>query len=228
MVDVPPKTSTAFYEDIKSAFGEHIAQAAIGALRRSGIDPQSLTFMAMTPNTRAFCSDGLVCKVGTHLENHQTEPVKDALVLQPLRSATLGFDMGGAAIELEVMPRLQTQAVEPRHVKALCYELAQRGLIFHDNKLANVALTASGLPYVIDGGAVVRKSELRPFEREYLYPEMSGQKAAGWEQEAKEHGFVWPAEQAAIPEIAAQLAALKQNAVSARPAGGGAVGQTRR
>jgi hypothetical protein len=222
MVTLSDKSESAFHQKVAgcchTAVDNTMADRAEKYLQEWGVDASQLEPLVVSGNNAlVFKAGALVVKVVTELENPKgTEAANNPLVLKPLRSRHLGFDMGGAAISLEVAPLLNTKDVEPRHVAALCGELYSRyGLLFRDNKLENVGLTQAGLPYVIDPGAVIPASSLSALEQPFFYPEHSKKTADG--------SFSWPKEQQEEPTIASAAAQLVQPrpllALALRPSG---------
>ncbi len=193
-----------FYRDVQATYGSFIggdiAASAERNLRKWGIDPAQLTLLPQRGNNMKLYkyNDSLLIKVGSELERHQQTPLKSmAPVLQDLASATIGYDMGSAAISLSAMPYLNTKDVTPEHVQALCHELYTRhGVLFRDNKLENVALSEEGAPYVIDSGSLIEMAHLPRGEKPFFYPDLSGFNVASqqWNNAAQQHHFHWPAQ----------------------------------
>ncbi len=205
-----------------SVMGHSVALSAERNLRAFGIDARELKRMTQQGrNTILFTLRGkLAVKVLEELETYRQTPLGDnPLVLKPLARANIGFDMGGVPITLEVVPQLNTQGVEPRHVRALSHELfAKHGLTFVDNKIENVGLTREGLPYVIDSGSLVPAHGAAPRPDDFLYPELSGYnfERRSWDGDAAHHAFTWPESQKNIFEFRAAAALMKpQRSVSA-------------
>ena len=236
---------TPFYQRVVGSGGHEsdvaIANSCCRTLERWGVSPAELVpVTAPGNNTMLFAARGLAFKLVTEIENHQQMPLDNPLILAPLRRANVGFDMGDAAISLEVYPFLNTKDVEPRHVQALCHELATKhGLVFRDNKLDNVGLSADGVPYVLDPGSVVPLASLHQVDSGYVYdegapynplgsvpaapqfvaknnipqfyhPELSGFNQGQWSAEAVGHGFSWPGNQQDVPQFANALLQLAQ------------------
>ncbi len=210
-----------FHDAVKSAYGSYtgkeIADAALRSLKSSGISPEELASPtdANGHNTQFFTTqDGLAVKVVNELEHHQTLADGDRAVVKRLSSENIGFDMGGTAISLAIVPLMNTKGVTDQHVQALCHELHTRGKLFRDNKKENVALTRNGTPYVIDEGAVVPTNSLSPLERSkpYLYPELSGFDANNqtWSPAATQHSFQWPEHQRDVTEFKEAAARLQE------------------
>lgn len=201
--------------------GEELATNAERILRRWGIDPEELKAQPQVKghNTRLFTLDDvLAVKVVTGLETHQRIPEADPLILQSLAFSTLGYDQGMVPIHLEIYPYLNTKDVEPRHVKAVCHALHERGLLFRDNKPDNIGLTRDGLPYILDGGSIIPIAQLPKGEPPFLYAEWSGHSASGtWDKEATSHSFHWPDRQQDVPEFfeAAELLRERKEAMAA-------------
>lgn len=222
MVKLSAESETAFHRKVASvchtAVDSTMADRAEKYLQEWGVDTSQLEPMPVSGNNAlVFKAGALAVKIVTQLENPKGAEVADnPLVLKPLRSRHLGFDMGDAAISLELVPLLNTKDVQPKHVMALCGELYSRyGLLFRDNKLDNVGLTQAGLPYVIDSGSVVPASSLSALEQPFFYPEHSQKTADG--------SFSWPKEQQEEPTIARAAAQLSQPravmALALRPSG---------
>ncbi len=199
-----------FHAAVQDRFGKYIgkqiADKAVKELRSLGIDPEELEPVASgtSNNAMIYSVDNLAVKLVTNVEVYN-EPVDDKVKLKPLAAANIGFDMGNVPITLVVTPLMSTKGVTVKHVKALCHELDKSGKLLRDNKTDNVALTREGLPYVIDDGAVILRSQLSPLERgtPHLYPANSGQnRSTGqWDAEASSHSFHWPENQMDIPEF---------------------------
>lgn len=73
-------------------------------------------------------------------------------VLQPVCL----YDDYSGFLEIGVFPKLRVGngLVNEAHQKALIYALAEEGYNFSDNKCANIGLSETGVPYVIDSDAV--------------------------------------------------------------------------
>ena len=124
----------------------------------------------------------------------------------------LGYDHGGAAINLHVAALLDTASVTSQHTAALCHELYTRhGLVLHDNKLENVGLDANGTPYMVDTGAW----DYAPPEKhpEFRYPENSGFDAntGAWREDVARHSFTWPERDQQFPELVEFLESLQNS-----------------
>lgn len=199
---------TEFYEKVRATYGSYIgasiASNATRYLSAWGLDPATLQPLdAQGHNSLVFSNGQIAIKVTTELERFGQLPSPPTpQVLRPLAVANLGYDQGQAAISLEAYPLLQTQGVTSEHVKALCHDLyTKHGLIFRDNKTANVGLSSTGLPYVIDAGSLIELRALPKGEAPFLYTEHSGMTLQGmWEEKAKNHGFNWPESQKELPE----------------------------
>lgn len=203
------------YTVIKDTYGWHLGESLADTAERRlkdwQIEPGTLQHHAdkRGHNTLLFTlDDKLAIKVVNALETHQKLPAEaKPMILQRIGFATLGYDQGMVPIHLEAYPYLQTEGVESHHVKALCYELYKHGLLFRDNKPANVGLTREGIPYVVDDGSIIPIAALPPGDPPFIYPQHSGFVRQGiWEEEASGHRFHWPEKQRDMPEFQAAYA----------------------
>lgn len=163
-----------------SVMGPSIAARAETELRGLGIDPLRLRRAeAKGGNSALFTLGGeAFVKVSEDMGAQYSQAVSSPCIWLPNEAATLGYDAGGLPVTLRIVAPLNTRDVTAEHVKALCRELETQGLLFQDNKPDNVGLTRSGIPYVLDDGAVIPRSALSPLESPYHYRELSGRDQA--------------------------------------------------
>ncbi len=147
---------------IKSVYGDHLGEQLCRSVSKfltgKGIDAHLVTPMESKKGNNAllFSYQGeFVVKINNGLENHQTETPNSIYSLRPLRKRTIGYDMGQVPIHIELHVQMNTKDINDLHRESLKEALASEGFVFSDDKLDNIGLMPeSGLPYVIDSGAI--------------------------------------------------------------------------